>query len=125
MKKLIRSSTEVKAARSSDYDDHIFYERNNQEFSVYTKFADDPDNFQCQISEVHPYDLAEYTSATKDSPVGVTFYRNGRRVGQMRVPEYFEDDYEDATEYVNEVIDRICVELMHRNADVEPRIDHT
>lgn len=123
MKKLIRSSTSVRA--SVQYDNSFTYTRSKQKFSVKTKYEDDPDSFQCQVSEIHPYDLAEYAWAKKDAPVSASIFKEGKKLKSIPLPEWDEDIYEDADEYLNEVIDRICVALLHVNASVESRIDHT
>lgn len=133
-KKLLTNSVEASddATKNSRYSEHFVYSRSNTKFSIYTNDydEDDPDDFICQISEIHLYDLANYTWAVKTTPVEVLFYKKNSRgynqmVGSMNVPEWDADNYEDGTEYVNDVIDRVCVELIHRNADVEPKIDHT
>ncbi len=132
MKRYIRSSQKLKTLNihkvitaSTTYTDHWTYTRNNQKFHVKAKYIDEPEYFQCQISEIHPYDLAEYVWVKKDSPVDATFYQKGKNIGSISVPEWDEDDYEDATEYVNEVVDMLCVELRHMNKQIEPRIDRT
>lgn len=122
MKRYIRSSQTPKYKH--EYTDHMVYTWGPRKYSVYFKNADDPENFQCQVSEIHPYDDAKYTWAKKDSPAGATLYRNKKLVDTIAVKEYDEDDYEDENEYINDVIVDICRALKEANKDVEPRMVH-
>lgn len=123
MKTMINASKAVSAGTS--YGEHYTYQRGHTKFSVYTKNDNDPANFQCQVSEIHPYDMAEYAWAEKDSPASATVYRGNKRIGYIRVPEYDLDNYEDDNEYLDTVIDIIACKLRQFNRDVEPRIDRT
>ncbi len=112
-------------ASTKNYNGPFVHEHGRRRFSVYTKFEDDPDYFQCQVSEIHPYDLAEYAWAEKDSPCGATVYKAGKKIGIINLPEYDPDNYEECYEYLDDIIDRIAVKLIWYNKGVEPRIDHT
>lgn len=117
MKRIIKAST--------TYTDRFKYQRNGQQFSIKIAYSEDPDNLQFQISPIKPYDLQEYAWAMKDKPGVVDFYRDGHRIDTLVLPEWYEDDYESTSEYVNEVIDRVCVQLNTINKEFSPRIDRT
>ena len=120
MKRYIKSNTE------SQLNSHRFtIQRSGTKFAVNTSHEDDPDSFQFEVQELHPYDDAEYAWAKKASPVEVNLYRNGRRISVIPVPEWDEDQYEDATEYFNECLDITYLALIEANKNVEPRIDRT
>lgn len=131
MKRYIKSSNQsnsnksVYVSASTKYTDHDVYTHGRHKFSVYFKNSDDPANFECQVSEIHPYDLAEYAWAKKDAPASASIIKNRKVIDTIPVKEYDEDAYEEDSEYINDVIDQICIELMRINDKVEPRIDHT
>lgn len=129
MKKWIKSSQTISATTADDYDRYFTYNRGGQKFSGYIKYEDDPDNLQFTLSEVHPYDDAEYTWAKKDSPVEIKLIKDGHIVGSLKqsaldFPEYDEEDYESPEEYVDTVIDITANVLRQMNRDIEPRMMH-
>ena len=122
MKRYIRSSETPKYKH--DYTDHEIYTWGKQKYSVYFKNADDLEHFQCQVSELHPYDDAKYTWAKKDSPASATLYRNGKAVKTIPVVEYDPDNYEEDNEYIDDVIFSLCKALKEANKDVKPIMIH-
>lgn len=122
MKRLITASRNPYTSRWNKVVD-------GQKFSVYTMNEDYPANFQCQITEIHPYDLAEYAWAKKDSPATATVYKNGKKLGYIEVRDW--DEYEENEDnpspekYIKEITDYICKELRSYNRKVEPKIDRT
>jgi len=131
MKRYIKSSSLQKKSTIQSSTDTTYTDRFNyrlggtSRFSVYTKYADDPERFQCQISEIHPYDLAEYYWIKKDQPASAKVIKNGKVAGRIELREYDEDDYEDSNEYIRDIVEYMCRELMSYNSKIEPRIDHT
>lgn len=113
----------IKAAM--DYTDRQKYTRNRQKYSVYSANADSPEKLLLQVSELHPYDNAEYAWAKKDAPNSFKIIRSGKILRSVQIPEWDEDKYEDGTEYFNEIVDRICIELSRENAKTSPRIDRS
>lgn len=122
MKRYIRSS------RATDYTDHYTLRKDGVKFSVYTKYVDDPDNFQCQISEIHPYDDADYAFVYKNSPADATVYKNGKPYGHIEVREWDDEAVEEyrgnTDKFVRDIINYLCTELRKFNRDVEPRMIH-
>lgn len=118
----IKSGSDV----DNRFPDHIFMERAGQRFSVYYGGADDPATFRVCISEIHPYDDGDYAWARRYAQDGNTgkIIRNGKVIKTVQLPNYDPNDYEDATEYTNEVVDTLMIELRKCNRDVEPRIVH-
>ena len=127
MKKLIRSSTRITGSSygAQDYENFFTMFRGKQKYAVRTSFEQDPDSFQFQVSEIHPYDMAEYAWAKKWSPASVSIYRDGKEISNFPVPEYDEDIYSSPEEYENELLDITFVALQNANADVVPMIDRT
>ena len=130
MKKFIKSSRNLSrrkiiAASANDYTGRFTYNRGGQKFIVYTKYENDPYSFQCQITEVHPYDDGEYFWVKKDAPASATVYTDaGKRYGYIEVDEYDEEFYESPEEYIDAIVDYMCSELRNYNRNVEPRIIH-
>lgn len=126
MKRLIASSE----SRTSD-SSYFVYTRSHQRFSVhmFNEGVPDSSHIKFTISELHPYDLAEYAWARVGyrGACYAEFLKNGKKLDGMQF-SYYEDDedsYEDMNEYLNDMLDSVAVELLHINALVEPRIDHT
>ena len=81
------------------------------------------DQFKANISEIHPYDLAEYAWATLENGE-VRYYKNGKLIDRTF---YFNSDdigIEDS-EWADDVIMDVCDHLIKLNKNVEQRIDHT
>lgn len=81
------------------------------------------DQFKANISEIHPYDLAEYAWATLENGE-VRYYKNGKLIDRTF---YFNSDdigIEDS-EWADDVIMNVCDHLIKLNKNVEQRIDHT
>lgn len=129
MKRLIRSSQKIskrpiKASYAGGYTDYFTYNRGGTKFSIYSKYTDDPYNFQCSIEEIHPYDDADYYWIKKDGPASASLIKNGKKVGCIDIDEYDEDYYETPGEYIDDIIDYMCVELKNYNKTVKPKIIH-
>lgn len=81
------------------------------------------DQFKADVSEIHPYDLAEYAWATLEKGE-VRYYKNGKLIDRTF---YFNSDdigIEDS-EWADDVIMDVCDHLIKLNKNVEQRIDHT
>lgn len=136
MKRYVRSSlmpkqskkVYVQSVKATDYTNRYNKVVDGQKFSVYTKYEDSPENFQCQISEIHPYDDADYAWCKKDSPNSATVYKNGKKYGYIEVRDW--DEYEESEpspsddKYIKEITDYICRQLRVINKDVKPVIVH-
>lgn len=122
----------VKITAASSYDDFITINHGYQKFSVHIDNCDEDNDTESfvmprfQISEIHPYDDAEYTWAKRSDELAdrVLYIRDGRIVEKVRIWSYKPDEYEDPTEYVNDVLDTVAVNLMKKNSDVDPKIIH-
>lgn len=125
MKKLIKSSTSIQASKAEDWERRVVYNHGPRRFIAYMRNEDDPANFQCQVSEIHPYDLAEYAWAEKDSPSSATVYKDGKKIGYIRLHDYDPEDFEDDNDYLDYILDEIAVKLRDFNRNVKSRIDHT
>lgn len=99
------------------------YTRSGQDFSVYMYDENDPIAVRFSISEIHPYDDAEYTWARYDNLV-VEFIKGGKVIDKMHMHDYDEDYYETVDEYVADLLDSTAVELIEMNKYVKPRIVH-
>ena len=97
----------------------------NQKFSIHQNFPKDPNNLKADISEVHPYDEADYAWARIGSKghMQVQFIRNGKVFDTMQFA-YFDEDYHDPEAYINDVINTVCEDLLDFNKDVEPVMVH-
>lgn len=123
MKRIIYSSV-VDPDESTDRN-YMTYTRSGQRFGVHL-YSDDPNHPSFQVSEIHPYDDADYAWARCGyvGPQQVEFIRRGKVFDRMQWPTYDEDSYEDSTEYLNDLLDETCVRLLRYNEAVEPRIIH-
>lgn len=121
MKKLIRSSTTVQAAKK--YDEYLNYTRGRTKFRIHISRNHEPD-FEAQISEIHPYDEAEYAWAQIDANKLVKFFKEGKLIDKVQMHYYEDEDHEDVDEYIDDIIDQVCVGLRDINVGVEPRMMH-
>lgn len=97
------------------------YNHGRQKFSVsYSDPAASGDMF-AQITQLHPYDDADYAWAKIEGPQ-VRFIRDGKTIDRMTLPAYEEEDWESIDEFIDDTIDSICVELMNLDKDTEPRM---
>lgn len=124
MKRYIRSS--IKSPQSV----RLTFKYKGTNFRVYSSDVSDyqdPEslfnNFKADITEVHPYDLAEYAWARLADGV-VKYYMNGKLIDQTY---YFNADDMDVENYewADVVVYDACDHLIRLNKRVTPRIDHT
>ena len=124
MKRYIRSS--IKSPQSV----RLTFKYKGTNFRVYSSDVSDyqdPEslfnNFKADITEVHPYDLAEYAWARLADGV-VKYYMNGKLIDRTY---YFNADDMDVENYewADVVIHDACDHLIQLNKRVTPRIDHT
>lgn len=117
---------------SSQYNDFITIQHGPRSFAVYIN-EDGPYEgaFAAQISEIHPYDDAEYTWAKIDFNGRVLYYRNGKLVDKSQLWSYDPDDYEEqefdtsaVDQYINDCLDSIATDLLQMNRDVKPIMVH-
>lgn len=116
MKRLIKASGSVR------YDQTTIINHGPQRFHV--KFTTHNDIIDAvQITEIHPYDDAEYAWARMIGPQ-VTFIRDGKILDKMTMAEYDDEYYDTFDEYLDDTFDAIAVELRHFNKDVKPVMVH-
>ena len=118
------NSGSVSSASVKQYDNYYAVNHGPQRFGVHSSGESDPLFFECQVSEIHPYDDAEYTWAKMGSNKQVQFIRDGKIQDKMQMHEYEPDDYESVENYYEDIVDSICTELMGMNADVKPIMIH-
>ena len=123
MKRVIAAASNF----NSQLTEYSTYQRGRQKFAIHENLPSDPNSWKASISEIHPYDEAEYTWARIGArgAMEAEFIRNGKVVDRMQLNYYDPDDYEDLEPYFNDIIDSICLELRQYNKDVTPKIDHT
>ena len=102
---------------------HISYNRGGTKYSVNIE-DEDINSFKAQISEIHPYDDAEYAWARVgyNGYMNAEFVLDGNIIDRMQFDYYDDEYYESEDEYLDYVIDEICVELKHINKDIKPRM---
>lgn len=113
MKRYIRSATQ--------YDHYMSYQHGRQKFSVHYSDPNAAGDMYAQISEIHPYDDAEYAWAKIEGPQ-VRFIKDGKTVDKMTLPAYEEEEWESLDEFIDAQIDTIASELMQMNKNVKPRM---
>ena len=117
MKRMIRASVE--------YPEYATFQHGRKRFSSHINY-DGPyeGSFAATISEIHPYDDAEYTWAKIAFNGSVKFIRDGKVVDKMQLPTYEEDDYGRIEDYYDDMLDTVAVELIDMNRDVKPIMVH-
>lgn len=122
MKRVITSASSY----SSPYTKYNSYQRGRQKYSVHFNEPENPIDFKAQITEIHPYDDADYVWARigAKGAMEVEFVQNYKVIDRMQMHYYDDEDYENVDEYYDEIIDRVCIELSYFNKDVEPRMIH-
>ena len=114
----------IKANNANYYDQHFVLNHGKHRFSIYIKNSDSP-FFEASISEIHPYDFAEYTWA-KILRNGQVEYRRGSKViDKMQLCDYDEEYYESIDDYINDCIDNVMVDIINFDKNVESMIDKT
>ena len=104
------------------YDQSTVINHGPQRFHV--KYTVDNDLIHAiQITEIHPYDDAEYAWARGIGPQ-ITFIRDGKVLDRMTIADFDEEYYETFDEYLADTFDAIAVELMNFNKDVKPVMVH-
>ena len=121
----------IRAAQQSSYEDFMTIHHGRQKFGVHIDVSDSPkDNNwgppRFSMSEIHPYDDGDYAWCKRDdsSSLRVDFFRNGKKLDSMNLWSYESDDYENYTDYIDDVLDQVAIELMDVNKDVKPRMVH-
>lgn len=112
MKKLITCSDK--------YESHFTYIRSGQKFSVYITYLEP--FVRLQVSEIHPYDDADYMWAMMEEDGLVKFIKDRQVIDDMQMQDYDADDYESFNDYIDDVVDKICLRLREFNRSVESRI---
>lgn len=116
---------------SSQYNDFFTIQHGPKKFAVH--FSDNgpyEGAFAAQITEIHPYDDADYAWARIPFNGYAEFIQKGKVVDRMQLPGYEEEDYEDyegysgLDQYYNDMLDSVAVELMHINRNVKPIMVH-
>ena len=107
----------IKVVESDELKLNEYFTYNNVEFHI----RSDKDNIQ--ITQIHPYDEAEYSWAKSvDSGEQFSIYRAGKFIEQF-APKSFEEDEESGIKNFN--WNEVARELLRLDKDVEARIDHT
>lgn len=126
MKKFVKSSNKIGRtpirATSYDYTDSWVEWVGNYRYGIRSKYTDDPYNFQCYITEIHPYDDAEYCWIRKDMPNSASVYRNGRKIDTITLADWddYEDEYEgDAQDFIHDMVVGLCEELRECNRGIK------
>ena len=118
---------------SSQYPEYVNIQHGRQQFGVHINTEDGPyeGTFAATVSEIHPYDDAEYTWAKIGFNGQVIFYRDGKVVDKMQLASYEPDDYEEqehgtsaVDQYINDCLDTVATELLQMNRDVKPVMVH-
>lgn len=136
--KSITAST-ITAYNASDFDESNTYEYGGQKYRIYDTKSSDPllPGYKIlQISEIHPYDDADYAWAiydAADNPNYACIVRNGKTEDRIAISpwadneEYYEEYYDADSaldQYRNEVIIQLAYALRESNEDVKPRTIH-
>jgi len=121
MKKLVASIQDPKQSKNPDY---MTYTQGGQRFGVHL-YSDDPLYPKFQVTEIHPYDDADYTWARcgYKGAANVQFIKNGKVVDQMQWYTY-EEDEGSPEDYIDKMIDETCSQLRSFNKDVKPIMVH-
>lgn len=112
-----------KYVRASQYNSYFTIQHGHKKFSVHINTDGPyPGSFAAQVSEIHPYDDANYAWAKVDFNGQVKFIQDGKIIDKMQLPTYEEDDYESITDYADDMLDSVAVELSNINKSVDPRM---
>lgn len=130
MKRAIRKSCPVKSASQTDpkyysfhaYGGHFGVHYNLIDNSVNADPQDMWNEFTAQISEIHPYDDAEYAWASLKSGV-VSYIRNGKTIDKTYYVNADDMDVEN-NEWCDMVVEEAARHLRKLNSGVKPKIIH-
>ena len=114
-----------KYIKASSYTSYFNINHGRQKFGVhFDPNGQYPGAFAAQITEIHPYDDAEYAWAKIEFNGQAKFIKEGKVIDKMQLPAYEEEDYESIEEYYNDMLDSVAVELSNMNKSVQPRMMH-
>lgn len=119
----IESATDVTAV-TNQYPEFNTVYHGKQKFAVHSTDMTDVFHFACQVTEIHPYDDADYCWARMGENKQVQFIQKGKVIDKMQMHYYEPEDYESPYDYIDDIVDSICVELLQFNRSVEPRMMH-
>ena len=82
--------------------------------------------FEFQMSKIAPYDDAEYIWAKYKGGRWCNLYEGTKQIDHITIPLWDEksENYEDFNEYINDVFDRVLLNLEEYNKDVDSKISH-
>ena len=126
----VESSTSIEGSNSI-YDEHMTQDFKGVNYMIhYVGLDTGPssdaqslfDNFAAQVTEIHPYDDANYAWAKIQNGV-IEYFREGKRIDRSF---YFTaDDYEiDNSEWCQTVVDEAIFRLRDMNKGVKPVMVH-
>lgn len=117
MKRYIKSSTSYPNKWKIDKGD-------GHRFIMYYSDPDRFGTFTGDVTEIHPYNDADYAWAHIDG-LTVKFYNRSGYIDKMYLWSYEPDDYaDDVAGYVYDVYDAVCDTLVDLNKDVKPVMVH-
>lgn len=100
-------------------------------YSIRDNSSNSPDSYKAVIVEHHPYSEAEYVWARIGyrEPMSVEYIQNGEVIeyepGHRKEFRFdWRDFYEDADEYIREMVERVCEELRDYNRNIESIIGY-
>ena len=125
MKRYIKSSDNF----NSELTEYFTFNHGRQEFSCHAINTDtlaDADLFRATVSEIHPYNDAEYAWAQigKIQPLHVRYIREGKVIDVGMLPDYNDEAYESEQEYYDAILDKVAIRLLELNKDVKPIMVH-
>lgn len=87
-----------------------------------------PDEYlgvDAQITEIHPYDDAEY-AWVRIQYASAEFIQNGKQIDRVPIPTYADNDefYEDIEEWLDDTFKQLISMLHDMNIDVQPKMVH-
>lgn len=103
---------------------HSFTWRGQIKIAVHDNDPSWPGEYVCQVSEIHPYDDADYAWAKKDGPASAKIIQNGKTVKTINLPEWDEDAFETEDEYYDLVVDIMVNAIRGINKSISSRVLH-
>lgn len=111
------------AVAGPGYDYKMTYSCDGRQFAVRYNEPNRTGAMRAAIQMITPYDDAEYAWASIEG-LKVTFYQGDKKLDDMHLWAYEEDEYEDIGEYVKSITDAVAKELINFNKDVDPVMVH-
>lgn len=110
--------------KASKYENHEEINHGSYFNRYFVYWNDNPLEFQ--MTKIAPYDDADYVWAKYSGGRWVNFYEGKQQIDRVTIPLWDEksENYEDFNEYLNDVFDRVLLNLEEYNKEIDSKVSN-